>query len=443
MTSTEIAVADATAPQPPAAPPAGVASPDAIVAQLEVAVAQPDAVVTHPDATVAPPDATAPDVTAPEPAETDLTAQETGLTVQDAAAVPVAVAPLDPGAKTGWWTLPRQRILSMIVWGVLFLGAWMTIGIPTDPVEAFVWIWAGTVAWNIAKPWRSHLRFPRDWAAIIVLLVVYNISRGWASVPDAHITPMIDADKWMFGWATGGEIPTMWLQHHLYHPLHAQWYEILASSVYFSHFVMALLVAALLWMTNRDRWLSFVRRWFTLTAFILATYFLYPATPPWLASQDGYLPGPLQVGPDGYSWTVVRLSTRGWDALGLHHAGSLLNAAQVQEANPVAAMPSMHSAYAMLIVAFFLPAVRRRWWPLMLCYPLAMTFALVYSGEHYMIDVLMGWVYVLVTFVLVRVAEKQWAAFQARRAGAVPIESGPSEPVPSELVIAQRQAATR
>ena len=83
--------------------------------------------------------------------------------------------------------------------------------------------------------------------------------------------------------------------------------------------------------------------------------------------------------------------------MGLHGAGNLLNAAKVDAANPVAAMPSLHSAYALIVVAFFLPTVRKRWWPLLLAYPLAMTFTLVYSGEHYMTDVLVGCVGLVLT----------------------------------------------
>ncbi len=342
-------------------------------------------------------------------------------------ATPEHVAP-EP-APQSVSTPRRRRVIGMSIWSVLFLAGWLTIGIPTDPVEAFIWIWAATIAWNNDKPWRTHLRFIRDWSVVIILLVVYNISRGWASSVTPHVTEMINADTDMWGWLTGGVTPTVWLQDHLYHPDQVHWYEILASFVYFSHFVMTLIVAAVLWMRNRDRWLSWVRRWFTLTALILATYFIYPAAPPWFASQDGTLPGRLQQGPDGLWWSVVRLSTRGWDALGLHHAGSLLNAAQVQEANQVAAMPSMHSAYALLVVAFFLPDVRKRWWPLMLCYPLAMTFALVYSGEHYVIDVLMGWAYVVFTLVVVRVGERLWASRRARRAQqAISVSAVPDSP---------------
>ena len=77
-------------------------------------------------------------------------------------------------------------------------------------------------------------------------------------------------------------------------------------------------------------------------------------------------------------------------------------------------MPSLHTAYALMAVVFFLPVVRRRWWPVLLAYPLAMTFTLVYSGEHYVVDVLVGWAYVGVTFLVVGMAERWWLSRSAR-----------------------------
>jgi hypothetical protein len=44
--------------------------------------------------------------------------------------------------------------------------------------------------------------------------------------------------------------------------------------------------------------------------------------------------------------------------------------------------------------------VSRRWRLLLLAYPLAMMFTVFDCAEHYLVDVLAGWGYVLVTFVL-------------------------------------------
>ncbi|WP_189048456.1 phosphatase PAP2 family protein [Micromonospora sonchi] len=315
---------------------------------------------------------------------------------------PQPAAPTEPPVSSDGG---RRRLIAMSLWSVAFVAGWLGIGLPTDPIYAFVWIWAGTVAWNSARPWRSHLRFARDWVPVVLLLVLYNLSRGFAyhdgTVPHAY--ELIVADRLMFGWATDGQVPTVWLQQHFYQP-EVRWWDVLASWVYFSHFVAALAAAAVLWMRERSRWAAFMRRWFFLCATGLVTYFLYPAAPPWWAAQNGLLE------------EVARISTRGWKAFGMHGAGNLLNAGQLA-ANPVAAMPSLHTAFALFVVLFFLRNVRRRWWPLLLSYPLAMTFTLVYSGEHYVIDVLVGWAYVGVAFLVVGLAERWWARRRPRRPG--------------------------
>jgi len=294
----------------------------------------------------------------------------------------------------------KRRIIGMLAWAVVFAaGVWFT-GVPTsDPLIAFGWLWLATIAWRNYLPWRQHLLFLRDWLPIAFLLVIYNISRGFADTLFApYVTPLIDADKALFGWFTGGQVPTSWLQEHLYRARQVQWWEVVVSLVYFSHFLTVPTVAVILWLRTRPQWARYMRRWFTLTVAGLITYFVYPAAPPWWAAEPQH----------GELIEAVRISTNGWDAVGLHSAANTLNGLQIDAANPVAAMPSLHTAYALMAVVFFLPAVRRRWWPLLLAYPLAMTFTLVYTAEHYVVDVLVGWAYVGATFLLVGLAERWW-----------------------------------
>ncbi|WP_285682948.1 phosphatase PAP2 family protein [Actinoplanes sp. NBRC 103695] len=296
--------------------------------------------------------------------------------------------------------LRRRRVIGMAVWTVVFAVGTYFIGVPTsDPLIAFGWLWLATIAWNNHWSWKRHLLFLRDWLPISLLLIVYNVSRGYADNYFApHVTELIDADKLMFGWLTGGQVPTQWLQHHLYEPGVVQWWEVAVSIVYFSHFLTVPTIAVLLWMRSREQWARFMRRWFTLCVAGLITYFLYPAAPPWWAAEAEH----------GSLIQATRISTNGWDAIGLHGAGNTLNALQVEASNPVAAMPSLHTAFAMMAVAFFLPYVRGRWWPLLLAYPLAMTFTLVYTAEHWVIDVLVGWAYVGLVFIGVGLAERWW-----------------------------------
>jgi hypothetical protein len=194
-----------------------------------------------------------------------------------------------------------RRGRAVATWAIAFVVCWLAIGLPTDPLYAFFWLWALTVAWRWGQPWRSHLAFARDWLPVVVLLAIYNFSRGFAdNGATPHVTELINADLWMFGELTDGKVPTVWLQEHLYDPETIRWYDVLGSWVYFSHFVASMGAAVYLWLRSRTRWAAFMRRWFALSLAGLITYFVYPAAPPWWASQYGYI-----------SEEVFRISTRG------------------------------------------------------------------------------------------------------------------------------------
>ena len=74
-------------------------------------------------------------------------------------------------------------------------------------------------------------------------------------------------------------------------------------------------------------------------------------------------------------------------------------------------MPSLHAAFALLFSLYLWRLVPRWWRPLLALYPVAMTLALVYSGEHYLIDCVAGWGYAVfafwsVNFVTARVEQR-------------------------------------
>jgi membrane-associated phospholipid phosphatase len=278
-------------------------------------------------------------------------------------------------------------------------------GIPFDRNWLFIWILIGLLVVCVGRPWHDVRRLAVDWLPVIAFLTVYDLTRGKADslgIP-IHVDDMITADR-ILGF---GEVPTVWLQRTLLDPMTVHWYDVMTTLVYVSHFLAVYVVAAVLWARNRARFLAFIRRFCALTAAGLATYILFPAAPPWYAAQQGELD------------PVIRASGRGWDALGLSAAGGLIDYGQ-RLVNQVAAMPSLHGAFAALICAFFWARAR---WPLRLllaAYPVAMGFALVYGGEHYVIDVLVGWLYVWLVMLGVGWAER---TLRARRS---PVERGPS-----------------
>ena len=73
-------------------------------------------------------------------------------------------------------------------------------------------------------------------------------------------------------------------------------------------------------------------------------------------------------------------------------------------------MPSLHAAYTLLITLFLWRSAPRWARPLLAAYPLAMAFALTYTAEHYVFDILLGWTYtVIAVWVVNRVADRMHA----------------------------------
>ena len=68
--------------------------------------------------------------------------------------------------------------------------------------------------------------------------------------------------------------------------------------------------------------------------------------------------------------------------------------------NTVAAMPSLHAAYPLMLMLFFWPAGRLVR-VLLGAYTLAMAFTLVYGGEHFVADILVGWAMAIGAYALV------------------------------------------
>jgi hypothetical protein len=279
-------------------------------------------------------------------------------------------------ATTPWsWRGP-----ALLVYAIAFGLGVVLIGVPTDPFQLFGWLWLATIAFNIRAPWRSHLVFARDWWPAFALLVLYLYSRGlsdeWFAFP-VHWTMPIRFDEWI----GGGTLPTQRLQNALCaSPCTSssppRWYDEVLTTVYFTHFVAGLAVAVVLWLRDRALWLPWMRRYVVINFAALVIYILYPMAPPWLAAKEGFIHD-----------QIPRLTGRGWDDLGLGG----FHVALAKVGNPVAAMPSLHGGLAMLIAMYGIVRLRSAWRWLLLVYPLLMATALIYYGEHYVIDILAGW----------------------------------------------------
>jgi hypothetical protein len=305
-----------------------------------------------------------------------------------------------------WQLISEQARSRRRAWflgvGIAFALVSIPFGFPTGREVIVGWVLLLLLAacggdWPV---WRRAV--VHDWLPLIAVLFAYDLLRGfadeigaslWGGLPaldngkegaagtdNAHVLPQLRADEVLFGWFTGGEVPTVWLQDALYVPGDVQWYDIAIVPVYMSHFVVPMALAVALWVSAYALFRRYVWTLVGLTLVTLVTYAAFPAAPPWMAGLNGYLP------------EVARVTSETLQSTGI---GTIRSAVERGEAyaNAVAAIPSLHSGVPMMVLLFAWPLVRTWTKGLLVVYIFAMTFTLTYGGEHYVVDAFLGWAY--------------------------------------------------
>jgi hypothetical protein len=295
------------------------------------------------------------------------------------------------------------------VWLIALVVQIKVNGVPFDRQGVLAWIAAGLLAFSIGR--RPLWMVVVDWLPFAAVLIAYDYARGMAEGLGRPVLwqQPIDVDKFL----GGGTVPTVWLQEHLKLG-HATWWEAVVTLTYVSFFLLPYVVAGVFWLRSRTAFHQWAARFVTTSFLGVVCFVLLPAAPPWAAAACRSVdvrggpssPGcmyfsPFYVGPRGLLGTlhpvhagahpwVERLSGQGWGALHITVAKQLLDEGQAT-VDLVAAMPSLHAGCTLLFTLFVWRRVNRWWRPLLVVYPLLMAFALVYSAEHYLVDVLAGW----------------------------------------------------
>jgi hypothetical protein len=212
----------------------------------------------------------------------------------------------------------------------------------------------------------------RDFAPFAVGVLTYESARTLAHRinPDPFYRPQIDADK-VIGL---GRVPTVRLQGWLYDGT-PRLFERSLDTVHDWYFGFLLTALFLLWLECRRGYLRAVAAALACAFAAVVGFVAFPAAPPWLAACH-HLVGPLE-----------RIREHGHQCPRALTDPSLVS--RLFDDNPVAAIPSLHGAWSTL-TALIIWRWRRRLWPLGVAYALVQQFAVVYLGEHYVIDILLG-----------------------------------------------------
>jgi len=260
---------------------------------------------------------------------------------------------------------------------------------------------------HLAENWK---RRPQWWREAIYVAVFYglytlirNVNGAALSVSRAtdHAEDVVRAERTLHVFTEHG-IQQFFLRHT---------WAVRGLDVWYgtAHFIVT--VGVLLWLfhVQKDRYHKWRNVIFGTTFFALMGYLLYPLAPPRLL-------------PEHYGF-VDTLRTIGgiWD----------FNSKAVEDvSNQYAAMPSLHSGWAIWCALAIIP-VLKHWWTraLITIYPATTITAIVATANHYWADVAGG----ILVFVLgygFALAVERWERARAMRRAAWPKDPDAPKPAP-------------
>jgi hypothetical protein len=180
-----------------------------------------------------------------------------------------------------------------------------------------------------------------------------------------HLDPELPLDRWLAGHHTVGLILSGYYDN--------------------AHFVVTLGLLAWLWWSRADiyRPLRNVLVLVNVLAFIV--FWRYPVAPPRMLVHQGF--------------SDVAASTQ---TFAYWHTGSLAS-----QANQLAAMPSLHIAWALWCTLVLWSVSKRRWLRILaVLYPCLTAFAVLATGNHFVLDIVGGLAVAIVAAAIVWLARR-------------------------------------
>jgi membrane-associated phospholipid phosphatase len=290
---------------------------------------------------------------------------------------------------------PRLILIGSVLYLALIFGVMLWRGISIEPE------WVVLALLVIAIALGRGRTFIADWGPFLILFFAYEAMRGFASKTGFAPHDLSGLERWVFD----GTLPTITLQHAFYRPEVVSLQDVVAMFFYFMHFPLPIVVGFVFWVRSREHYRRFVGALLLMALLSFVTYLFWPSAPPWIQfKQDDVIHKILNE-------TVDKLWGKNYVVSPLY---SHLNP------NQYAAFPSLHAAFPAL-AAVYAWSRYRALSLVLIAWTVAVGISIVYLGEHYVVDILDGLLYVAAATIIVETVTR----WRARRRGA------PASPTPA------------
>ena len=247
--------------------------------------------------------------------------------------------------------------------------------------------------------------YTRKLAVALVPFILFEISYDWMRLcPNYEVSPvdtrgLYETELSLFGIADGMRtvIPGEYFMNH-----HCLTADILAGLSYLCWVPVPIAFGVYLFIKNeRSIYLRFALAFLFVNWLGFVGYYIHPAAPPWYILQHGFS---VDFNTPGNVAGLIRFDE--W--LGL----PVFQSIYVNNSNIFAAVPSLHAAYMFITTIY---AAKSKHWSLTGLFSLitiGIWCTAVYSGHHYIIDVVLGILTAIVGIILFENVLMKWGPFK-------------------------------
>lgn len=221
-------------------------------------------------------------------------------------------------------------------------------------------------------------RFITGFSVFIVYWIVFDFMKV---IPNyqyntVNIASLYHAEKYLFAINVDGRLftPNEYLAKNTHSAL-----DVWTGLFYLCWVPVPLVFSAYLFFKNHRQFLYFALTFFFVNLLGFVVYYIYPAAPPWYVQQHGFTFIPFTPG-----------NTAGLQRFDNYFNVKIFKSLYEKSSNVFAAMPSLHSAYPLIV--FYYGIKNKLGWVniLFAIVMVGIWFAAIYTSHHYVLDVIAG-----------------------------------------------------
>jgi hypothetical protein len=261
--------------------------------------------------------------------------------------------------------------VSILSIAYLLLSAWV-VGFKSDQVVLMIIFNTLFYASAISR------KFIVGFSIFIVYWIIFDYMKAFPNytVTSVHIADLYNFEKHLFGINYNGKL----LTPNEYWKINATTFlDVIAGVFYICWIPVPLSFAAYLFFKNRREFLSFALTFLVVNLLGFVVYYSYPAAPPWYIQEHGFI---FHAATPGNTGGLARFD----HYFNVH----IFQSIYAKGSNVFAAMPSLHSAYPVIVIYYGLKNRLGFINVVLATVMVGIWLTAVYTSHHYILDVLAG-----------------------------------------------------